>query len=149
MVRLKGKVALITGGNSGIGLATAKRMQEEGARIAISGRSQDTLDTAVKYLADDALAVQADVSKLADIDELFSVVRQKLGMIDILFVNAGIAQLGPIENVSEEQYDEQFEVNTKGSFFTIQKSLPHLNDGASIVLNTSVASHKGRATASV
>jgi len=149
MVRLKGKVALITGGNSGIGLATAKRMQEEGARIAISGRSQDTLDTAMKYLADDALAVQADVSKLADIDELFSVVRQKLGMIDILFVNAGIAQLGPIENVSEEQYDEQFEVNTKGSFFTIQKSLPHLNDGASIVLNTSVASHKGRATASV
>jgi NAD(P)-dependent dehydrogenase (short-subunit alcohol dehydrogenase family) len=89
------------------------------------------------------------VSKLADIDMLFSVVRQKLGMIDILFVNAGIAQLGPIENVSEEQYDEQFEINTKGSFFTIQKSLPHLNDGASIVLNTSVASHKGRATASV
>jgi NAD(P)-dependent dehydrogenase (short-subunit alcohol dehydrogenase family) len=149
MVRLKGKAAVITGGNSGIGLATAKRMQDEGARVAISGRSQETLDTAVKYLGGDALAVQADVSKLADIDKLFSAVKQKLGMIDILFVNAGIAQLGPIENVSEDRYDEQFEINAKGSFFTIQKSLPHLNDGASIVLNTSVASHKGRATGAV
>ena len=149
MLRLEGKVAVVTGGNSGIGLATAKRFRDEGARVAISGRSRETLDEAVKILGGDALAVQADVSKLSDIDELFSVVSRTLGKIDILFVNAGMAQFGPIENVSEAQYDEQFDVNTKGSYFTIQKAMPHLNDGASIILNTSVASHKGRAMGSV
>jgi NAD(P)-dependent dehydrogenase (short-subunit alcohol dehydrogenase family) len=149
MIRLKDKVAVITGGNSGIGLATAKRLYDEGARVVISGRNQETLDQALKILGGDALAVRADVSRLGDLDELFSVVSRTIGKIDVLFVNAGMAQFGPIEDVSETEYDEQFDVNTKGSYFTIQKALPHLNDGASIILNTSVASHKGRATASV
>jgi NAD(P)-dependent dehydrogenase (short-subunit alcohol dehydrogenase family) len=149
MLRLEGKVAVVTGGNSGIGLATAKRLRDEGARLAISGRNRETLDEAVKSLGGDALSVQADIAKLSDIDKLFSAVSRTLGKIDILFVNAGMAQFGPIENVSEEQYDEQFDINTKGSYFTIQKALPHLNDGASIILNTSVASHKGRAMGSV
>ncbi len=141
MRRLEGKVAVITGGNSGIGLATAKRLQDEGARVAISGRSQKTLDEAVKLLGKEALAVQADVAKLADTDKLFAAVQQKFGKIDVLFVNAGIAKFGPIEAVTEEGYDELFDINTKGAYFTIQKALPYLNDGASIILNTSVVSH--------
>jgi NAD(P)-dependent dehydrogenase (short-subunit alcohol dehydrogenase family) len=149
MDRLKGKVAVVTGGNSGIGLATAKRLYEEGARVAISGRSQDTLDAALKFLGAHGLAVRADVANLADIDLLFSTVTQKLGKIDILFANAGVAKFGPLEKVSEADYDEQFDVNAKGAYFTIQKAMPHLNDGASIILNTSVASHKGRATGAV
>ncbi len=143
MRRLEGKVAVITGGNSGIGLATAKRFIEEGTRVAISGRSQKTLDEAVKSLGKDVLAVQADVSKIADTDKLFTAVQQKLGKIDVLFVNAGIAKFLPLEAVTEQIYDEMFDINTKGAYFTIQKALPHLNDGASIILNTSVVSHIG------
>ncbi len=143
MRRLEGKVAVITGGNSGNGLATAKRFQDEGARVAISGRSQQTLDEAVKALGKDVLAVQADVARVADAEKLFSAVQQKFGKIDVLFVNAGVAKFGPIASVTDEFYDELFDINTKGAYFTIQKALPHLNDGASIVLNTSVASHIG------
>jgi NAD(P)-dependent dehydrogenase (short-subunit alcohol dehydrogenase family) len=143
MKRLEGKVAVVTGGNSGIGLATAKRLQDEGARVAISGRNQKTLNEAVKSIGNGVLAVQADVSKLADIDKLFAAVNQKLGKIDILFVNAGVAKFAPLDSVSEEHYDEQFDINTKGAYFTIRKALPLLNDGASIILNTSVVSHKG------
>jgi len=149
MRRLEGKVALVTGGNSGIGLATAKRLHEEGARVAISGRNQESLAQAAKSLGPDALAVRADAAKISDLEMLFTGVAQKLGKIDVLFINAGIAEFGPIESVSEEQFDKQFDVNVKGSFFTIQKALPHLNDGGSIILNTSVASHKGRASGSV
>ncbi len=143
MKRLEGKVAVVTGGNSGIGLATAKRLHDEGARVAISGRSQKTLDEAVKFLGNEALAVQADVSKLADLDKLFTAVRQKFGKIDVLFVNAGVAKFAPLDAVTEEHYDEQFDINTKGAYFTIRKALPFLNDGASIILNTSVVSHEG------
>jgi NAD(P)-dependent dehydrogenase (short-subunit alcohol dehydrogenase family) len=146
MSRLQGKVAVVTGGNSGIGLAASIRLRDEGARIAICGRSQETLDQAAKLLGDEALAIRADVSKVADLDKFFSIVREKCGKIDILFVNAGIATFAPMENVSERQYDEQFDVNTKGAYFTIQRALRDLNDGASIILNTSVASHKGRPT---
>jgi NAD(P)-dependent dehydrogenase (short-subunit alcohol dehydrogenase family) len=149
MKRLEGKVAVVTGGNSGIGLSTAQRFIEEGARVAISGRSRKTLDEAGKILGKDVLVVQADVSKLADADKLFSAVAQKFGKIDVLFVNAGVAKFVPIDTVSEEHYDEQFDINTKGAYFTIQKALPHLNDGASIILNTSVVSHQGVANGSV
>ena len=106
MKRLEGKVAVVTGGNSGIGLATAKRLQDEGARVAISGRNQKTLNEAVKSIGNGVLAVQADVSKLADLDKLFASVNQKLGKIDILFVNAGVAKFAPLDSVTEEHYDE-------------------------------------------
>jgi NAD(P)-dependent dehydrogenase (short-subunit alcohol dehydrogenase family) len=149
MKRLEGKVAVVTGGNSGIGLSTAQRFLEEGARVAISGRSRKTLDESAKILGKDVLVVQADVSKLADADKLFSAVAQKFGKIDVLFVNAGVAKFMPFDTVSEEHYDEQFDINTKGAYFTIQKALPHLNDGASIILNTSVVSHQGVAGGSV
>ncbi len=149
MKRLEGKVAVVTGGNSGIGLASAKRLQDEGARIAISGRSQKTLDEAVKVLGKDTLAVQADVSKLADADKLFDAVQKRFGKIDILFVNAGVAKFLPLDAVTEEHYDELFDINTKGAYFTILKALPHLNDGASIILNTSVAGHLGVASGTV
>jgi NAD(P)-dependent dehydrogenase (short-subunit alcohol dehydrogenase family) len=148
MKRLEGKVAVVTGGNSGIGLATAKRLQEEGARVAISGRSKKTLDEAVKAIGNGVVAVQADVAKLTEIDKLFAEVSQKLGKIDVLFVNAGVAKFAPLAETSESVYDEQFDINIKGAYFTIQKALPLLNDGASIILNTSVAGSKGTVGAS-
>jgi NAD(P)-dependent dehydrogenase (short-subunit alcohol dehydrogenase family) len=148
MKRLEGKVALVTGGNSGIGLATAKRFQEEGARVAIAGRSKKTLDEAVKTIGNGVFAVQADVSKLADVDKLYAEVAKKFGKIDVLFVNAGVAKFAPLAETTESLYDEQFDINTKGAYFTIQKALPFLNDGASIILNTSVANEKGNANTS-
>ncbi|MGC2767225.1 MAG: SDR family oxidoreductase [Candidatus Acidiferrum sp.] len=148
MKRLEGKVAVVTGGNSGIGLATAKRLQAEGARVAISGRSRKTLDEAVRTIGNGVVAVQADVAKLTDVDKLFAEVSRKLGKIDVLFVNAGIVAFAPFAETSERAYDEQFDINIKGAYFTIQKALPLLNDGASIILNTSVADRKGTVGAS-
>ena len=148
MKRFEGKVVVVTGGNSGIGLAAAKRLSEEGARVAISGRSKKTLDEAVKIIGKGGLAVQADVAKLTDIDKFFAEVSRNLGKIDVLFVNAGIAKFVPLAETSESVYDEQFDINVKGAYFTIQKALPFLNDGASIVLNTSVVGNKGSAGAS-
>src|SRR2546429_6143999 len=145
MKRLEGKVAVVTGGNSGIGLAAAKRLQEEGALVAIAGRSMKALDETVKTIGNGVLAVQADVSKLADIDKLYAEVTKKLGKIDILFVNAGVAKFAPFAETSESLCDEQFDINIKGAYFTIQKALPLLNDGASIILNSSVAGSKGMA----
>jgi len=149
MQRFAGKVAVVTGGNSGIGLATAKRFSDEGAKVAISGRSQKTLDEAVKYIGNGVLAVKGDVAKLADLDRFYSAVAQKLGKIDVLFVNAGVAKFAPVGQADEPHFDEIFDINVKGAYFTIQKALPYLNDGASIVLNTSVAGIKGTANASV
>src|SRR5947209_6428827 len=106
MKRLEGKVAVVTGGNSGIGLATAKRLQEEGARVAIAGRNKKTLDEAVKTIGNGVLAVQADVAKLADVDKLYAAVSQKLGKIDVLFVNAGVAKFAPLADTPESLYDE-------------------------------------------
>ena len=143
MSRFTGKVAVITGGNSGIGLATAQRFAQEGAKVAISGRSQKTLDEAVKLIGDGILAVKADVSSLADLDRFYSIVAQKFGKIDILFANAGVAKFAPLEQSTEALYDEMFDINSKGLFFTIQKALPHLNDGGSIILNSSVVDAKG------
>src|SRR5438094_4391718 len=145
MKRLEGKVAVVTGGNSGIGLASAKRLQEEGARVAIAGRSKKTLQEAVNTIGNGVLAVQADVAKLRDVDKLYTEVSHKLGKIDVLFVNAGVAKFAPLTETTESLYDEQFDINIKGAYFTIQKALPLLNDGASIILNTSVADSTGNA----
>lgn len=149
MKRLEGKTAVVTGGNSGIGLATAKRLHDEGARVAISGRSQKTLDEAVKIIGSDVLAVKSDVATLSDLDRLYRAVAEKFGKIDVLFVNAGVAKFAPLANASEPHFDELFGINTKGAYFTIQKALPYLNDGASIVLNSSVVSAKGTVNGSV
>src|SRR6202166_4037664 len=113
MKRLEGKVAVVTGGKSGIGLATAKRLQQEGARVAISGRSKKTLDEAVKTIGNGVVAIQSDVAKLTDIDKLFAQVSQKLGKIDVLFVNAGVAKFEPLADTPESMFDEQFDINVK------------------------------------
>jgi NAD(P)-dependent dehydrogenase (short-subunit alcohol dehydrogenase family) len=133
---LKGKVAVVTGGNRGIDLARAKRLQEEGASVLISGRNKKTLDDAVRRIGNGVLAIQADVAKLADLDQLYAEVSRKLGKIDVLFVNAGIAKNVPLAETSESVFDEQFDINIKGAYLPIQKSLPLLNDGSSIILNT-------------
>jgi NAD(P)-dependent dehydrogenase (short-subunit alcohol dehydrogenase family) len=143
MKRLEGKVAVVTGGNSGIGLASAKRLQDEGAHVVIAGRNQKTLGEAVKALGNGVLAIQADVSKLEDIDKIYASVEKKYGKIDVLFVNAGVAKFAPFEGTTEAIYDDNFSTNVKGAYFTIQKAIPFLNDGASIILNTSVVSSKG------
>jgi NAD(P)-dependent dehydrogenase (short-subunit alcohol dehydrogenase family) len=143
MSRLEGKVAVVTGGNSGIGLSTAKRFAEEGAKVVITGRDQKTLDAAVKIIGGDVVAVQSDVSKLADIDKLYKTVSQKFGKIDVLFANAGVAKFASFAESSEVLYDEIFDINVKGVFFTIQKALPLLSEGASIIINSSVANQTG------
>ena len=147
--RFEGKTAVITGGNSGIGLATAKLFHDEGAKVAISGRDQKTLDEAVKTIGAGTLAVKADVSKLADIDKFFAQVAAKFGKIDALFANAGVARFAPIADSNEQLFDENFDINVKGTYFTLQKAIPHLNDKAGIVLNSSVANVKGTPGASV
>jgi NAD(P)-dependent dehydrogenase (short-subunit alcohol dehydrogenase family) len=149
VAKLTGKVAVVTGGNSGIGLATAKRFREEGAKVAISGRDQKTLDEAVKTIGGDVIAVRGDVSRLADLDKFFQTVADKFGKIDVLFANAGIAKFAPVTDSTEALFDETFDVNVKGVYFTIQKALPLLNDGASIIINSSVASESGTAGASI
>jgi NAD(P)-dependent dehydrogenase (short-subunit alcohol dehydrogenase family) len=147
MSTLQGKVAVVTGGNSGIGFATAKEFRAQGAKVAISGRSE--VAKAAKELGEDVLGVTADVKSLVDLDQLFKTVHDKLGKIDVLFVNAGIAKMGPVDTVSEADFDEVMAINFKGAYFTIQKAVPYFNDGASIILNGSVNSYVGFAGASV
>ncbi|MFZ0760360.1 MAG: SDR family oxidoreductase [Candidatus Sulfotelmatobacter sp.] len=149
MKRFEGKTVVVTGGNSGIGLATARLFREEGARVAISGRDQKTLNEAAKAIGGETLAVKADVSKLADIDNLFAQVAAKFGKIDALFANAGIAKFAPLGESGEQMFDETFDTNVKGLYFTVQKALPHLNDNAGIVLNSSVVNSKGNPGTSV
>jgi NAD(P)-dependent dehydrogenase (short-subunit alcohol dehydrogenase family) len=149
MGRLEDKVAVITGGNSGIGLATAKEFKEQGARVVITGRDQRTLDEAKREIGGDVLAVRSDASSLTEIDKLFAAVKEKFGKIDVLFVNAGVAKFAPVEAVTEESFDSIMDINFKGAYFTIQKSLPHLNDNASIILNASIVAHIGLPNSSV
>jgi len=148
MKRLEGKVAVVTGGNSGIGLATAKRFLEEGAKVAISGRNQKTLEEAAKYLGDGVVAVKADTAKADETERFLNEVQRKLGKIDVLFLNAGVAKFVPLAETPEALFDEQFDINIKGAYFTLQKALPHLNDGASVIFNTSVAGQTGTPGAS-
>ena len=149
MKRLDGKVAVVTGGNSGIGLATAREFKQQGARVVITGRDQQTLDDAKQALGGDVLAVRSDTSQLADIDKLFAEVKEKLGKIDVLFINAGVGKFVPLESVTEEFFDSIMDINFKGAYFTIQKALPLLNDNASIVLNASINAYIGMPNTSV
>ena len=143
MRRLEGKVAVVTGGNSGIGLATARRLHEEGARVLITGRDPGTLETARSAIGPGTVALRSDVSKLEDIERVFSVAESELGKIDVLFANAGIAKFAPYSASQAALFDELFATNVKGVYFTLQKAIPHLKDGASVILNTSVVSSKG------
>jgi NAD(P)-dependent dehydrogenase (short-subunit alcohol dehydrogenase family) len=149
MGKLEGKVAVITGGNSGIGLATAKEFKEQGAQVVITGRDQQTLDQAAREIGGDVLAMRSDASSLTDIDKLFAAVKDRFGKIDVLFVNAGVGKFVPFEEVTEELFDSVMDVNFKGAYFTIQKLLPLLNDKASIVLNGSINAHIGMPNSSV
>lgn len=149
MGKLDGKVALITGGNSGIGLATAKRFVQEGAYVFITGRTQSKLDEAVKQVGSYVTGVQGDVGKLADLDRLFAQIEKDKGKLDIVFANAGIARYATLGTIDEEHFDSIFGGNVKGLLFTVQKALPLLPDGASIILNASVVGSKGLASNSV
>jgi NAD(P)-dependent dehydrogenase (short-subunit alcohol dehydrogenase family) len=142
MKKLAGKVAVITGGTTGIGLAAAKLFVSEGAYVFITGRRQKELDAAVKEIGDNVTGVQGDVSKLADLDRLYDAVKAR-GKLDIIFANAGIAELAPLGKITEEHFDKLFDVNVRGTLFTVQKALPLLSDGGSIILTGSVAGVKG------
>jgi NAD(P)-dependent dehydrogenase (short-subunit alcohol dehydrogenase family) len=143
MQRLKDKVALITGGSSGIGLATARLFAVEGASVIITGRRQAELSAAVSLLGDAAVGIQGDTSRLADLDQTFAQVRERQGRIDILFANAGVGEFLPLGAITEQHFDAAFAVNVKGTLFTVQKALPLMPDGSCIVLNASIASVKG------
>jgi NAD(P)-dependent dehydrogenase (short-subunit alcohol dehydrogenase family) len=149
MSKLAGKIALVTGGSTGIGLATAQRFVAEGARVFITGRRQNELDAAVKQIGKDAIGVQGDVSKLGDLDRLFAAIEKQKGHLDIVFANAGIAEQAPFGSITEESFDRQLAINVKGVFFTVQKALPLLREGASIVLNASIVASKGLPDVSV
>ncbi|MEH2153292.1 glucose 1-dehydrogenase [Nostoc sp.] len=149
MSKLEGKIALVTGGNSGIGLATAKQFVAEGAYVYITGRRQVELDAAVEAIGKNVTAVQSDVSNLADLDRLFATIKLELGHLDIIFANAGGGQIAPLGAITEEHFDKTFNVNVKGLLFTVQKALPLLPEGASIILNASTASIKGTPAFSV
>src|SRR5438132_8436152 len=143
------KVAVITGGNSGIGLATAKELSRRGAKVVISGRDEKTLAEAAAAIGGDTLAVRADVSRLADLDKLFARTQERFGSIDVLFVNAGVAKFAPVEQTTEAMHDEILDINIKGAFFTVQKALPLLKEGGAIVINTSVVAGKSMPNGSV
>ena len=149
MNRLEGKVAVITGGSSGIGLATAQRFADEGAHVFITGRRQAELEGAVRQIGKHATGVQGDVSNLADLDRLYATVKREKGRIDVVFANAGSGTLAPLGAISEEQFDTTFGTNVKGLLFTVQKALPLLRDGGSIILNASIVASKGLEAASV
>jgi NAD(P)-dependent dehydrogenase (short-subunit alcohol dehydrogenase family) len=149
MGKLDGKIAVVTGGNSGIGLATAKRFAAEGAYVFITGRRKPELDAAAKAIGKNVTAIQSDVSNLADLDRLFATVKEQKGRVDILFANAGVGELAPLGAISEKHYDFIFDINVKGVLFTVQKALPLMNPGASIILNGSIVSTIGGQAISV
>ncbi len=141
--KLEGKIALVTGGSSGIGFATAKQFIQEGAFVYITGRRQAELDSAAASLGSQAKAVRADASKLADLDALYKQLQQEKGRLDVLFVNAGVGSFAPIGEITEDQFEQTFNTNVKGVLFTVQKALPLIPDGGAIVLNASIVSVQG------
>lgn len=149
MNRFEGKVAVITGGGSGIGLTTAKELAAGGAKVVVAGHDQKSLDDAVQAIGNDSLGVKTDVSNSSDIENLFEQTSQKFGKIDVLFVNAGISKFAPLEQSDEALFDEIVNVNFKGSYFTVKYALPFLNDGASIVFTTGSVAKKGVAGLSI
>jgi len=149
MNKLEGKIALVTGGNSGIGLATAKQFANEGAYVFITGRREAELAAAVKEIGRNVTGVRGDVSKLDDLDRLFAQIKREKGKLDIVFANAGVARFARLGAISEEFYDSIFNINVKGLLFTVQKALPLLPDGASIILNASIVASKGLSMNSV
>jgi NAD(P)-dependent dehydrogenase (short-subunit alcohol dehydrogenase family) len=149
MGKLDGKVAVITGGSTGIGLATAQRFVAEGAYVFITGRRQKELDAAVKQIGRNVTAVQGDVASATDLDRLYATVKQQKGYIDILFANAGLGEFAPLGTITEEHFDKTFNANVKGLLFSVQKALPLFHDGGSIILNASIAGSKGTPAFSV
>ena len=149
MPALQGKIAVITGGTSGIGLATAKRFVKEGAYVFITGRRPAELATAVKEIGDHVTGIQGDVSKMADLDRLFAQIKEEKGRLDIVFANAGIAKYAALGTITEDLFQSIFDINVKGVLFSVQKALPLLPDGASIVLNSSIVGSKGLSMNSV
>ena len=149
MGKLDGKVAVVTGGTSGIGLATARRFAAEGAHVFITGRRKPELDATVKAIGSRATGVQGDVSNLADLDRFYAAVKEQKGRVDVLFANAGGGEFAPLGAITEEHFDKTFNSNVKGLLFTVQKALPLLPEGASIILNASITSSKGTPAFSV
>jgi NAD(P)-dependent dehydrogenase (short-subunit alcohol dehydrogenase family) len=147
--KLAGKVALITGGSSGIGLATARCFVEEGAYVFITGRRQAELEAAVKQIGREVTGIQSDVSQLQDLDRVYAAVQEQKGQLDIVFANAGTGGFAPLGQITEDHFDKQFNVNVKGLLFTVQKALPLMRSGGSIVLNASIVSSTGSAALSV
>jgi len=149
MGKLEGKIALVTGGNSGIGLATAKQFVNEGAYVFITGRREPELKAAAGEIGKNVTSIQSDVSNLADLDRVFEQIKQKEGRLDILFANAGIARYARLGEITEELFDSIFDINVKGVLFTVQKALPLMPDGAAIILNASIVGSKGLSSNSV
>jgi NAD(P)-dependent dehydrogenase (short-subunit alcohol dehydrogenase family) len=147
--KLAGKIAVITGGSSGIGLATAKRFVQEGAYVFITGRREKELSAAVREIGAGATGVQSDVANPADLDKLYAAVKEQSGKLDIVFANAGTGAFAPLGQISEDHFDRQFNVNVKGLLFSVQKALPFMQRGGSIVLNASIVSMKGSPAFSV
>jgi NAD(P)-dependent dehydrogenase (short-subunit alcohol dehydrogenase family) len=149
MKRLQGKTVLITGGSSGIGLAAARLFRDEGARLVITGRNAERLQEAREELGSDILAIRSEAGKLADIESLMQQVKERFGRLDVLFLNAGVANPAPIGHISEAQYDEIMDTNLKGTFFTVQKALPLFGDAASVIVTTSIVNRSGTPNFSV
>jgi NAD(P)-dependent dehydrogenase (short-subunit alcohol dehydrogenase family) len=149
MTRLEGKIALVTGGNSGIGLATARQFVSEGAYVFITGRRESELAASAQQIGRNVTGVPGDVSNLDDLDRLFARIKEEKGRLDVVFANAGVARYAPLGKITEELFDSIFDINVKGLVFTVQKALPLLPDGASVILNASVVASKGLASNSV
>jgi len=149
MSKLAGKIALVTGGNGGLGLAAAKRFVAEGATVYITGRRQKELDSAVREIGAGVVGIQGDIANLADLDRMFATIRERSGRLDILFANAGVGEFVPLGQITEAHFDRIFDINVKGTVFTVQKALPLMREGGAIVINGSMVSIKGMAAFSV